>query len=249
MAKDPAFLFYPGDWLGGTIGMTFEEKGAYMELLMMQFNRGHMTSHMIGQVVGQLWVKLQEKFTQDKEGLWYNVRLDIEKENRKSFIESRKNNIKGENQYTKKSGHMRGHKTSHMENENENENKDINKDVIKPSWAQNFKNYNPDLIYPFEIPEFGSIWDLWLQYRSERKLKKYASMGHQGALKHLSDISNHDFENAKKIIEYSISQNYQGLFEIKTNGKRKSDSIKQGITDIHSAIQEFREKEAIRSFS
>ena len=46
MAKDPAFLFYPNDWLGGTMGMTFEEKGAYMELLMMQFNRGHMTSHM-----------------------------------------------------------------------------------------------------------------------------------------------------------------------------------------------------------
>ena len=25
MAKDPAFLFYPNDWLGGTIGMSFEE--------------------------------------------------------------------------------------------------------------------------------------------------------------------------------------------------------------------------------
>ena len=35
MAKDPAFLFYPGDWIGGTMGMTFEEKGAYMEILMM----------------------------------------------------------------------------------------------------------------------------------------------------------------------------------------------------------------------
>jgi hypothetical protein len=55
--KDPAFLFYPNDWIGGTMGMTFEEKGAYMELLMMQFNRGHMTSHMIAQTVGQLWVK------------------------------------------------------------------------------------------------------------------------------------------------------------------------------------------------
>lgn len=24
MAKDPAFLFYPNDWLGGTMGMTFD---------------------------------------------------------------------------------------------------------------------------------------------------------------------------------------------------------------------------------
>jgi uncharacterized protein YdaU (DUF1376 family) len=123
MGKDPAFLFYPGDWLGGTIGMTFEEKGAYMELLMMQFNRGHMTSHMIGQVVGQHWVKLQDKFVQDEDGLWYNVRLDQEKEKRKTFVKTRKNNLSGKNQYTKpdkNNAHMNGHMTSHMENENEN---------------------------------------------------------------------------------------------------------------------------------
>ena len=75
MAKDPAFLFYPGDWLGGTIGMTLEEKGAYLELLILQFNRGHMTSHMVGQVVGQLWVNVKDKFVQDENGLWYNERL------------------------------------------------------------------------------------------------------------------------------------------------------------------------------
>jgi len=26
MSKDPAFLFYPNDYIGGTMGMTFEEK-------------------------------------------------------------------------------------------------------------------------------------------------------------------------------------------------------------------------------
>lgn len=38
MAKDPAFLFYPGDWLGGTMGMSLTQKGAYFHLLMVQFN-------------------------------------------------------------------------------------------------------------------------------------------------------------------------------------------------------------------
>jgi uncharacterized protein YdaU (DUF1376 family) len=117
MAKDPAFLFYPGDYLGGTMGMSFEEKGAYMELLMMQFNAGHMTSHMIGQVVGQLWVKIQHKFIKDDKGLYFNVRLEEEQNKRKRFTDSRKNNIKGKNQHTKKKAHM----TSHMENENEDE--------------------------------------------------------------------------------------------------------------------------------
>ena len=34
MSKDPAFLFYPNDYLGGTMGMTFEMKGAYIDLLI-----------------------------------------------------------------------------------------------------------------------------------------------------------------------------------------------------------------------
>lgn len=117
MAKDPAFLFYPNDYLGGTMGMTFEEKGAYIELLMVQFNRGHMTNHMIGQTVGQIWDNIKDKFIQDDKGLWYNVRLDEEKQKRMAYTASRRNNIKGENQHTKKK--KVGHMTNHMENENE----------------------------------------------------------------------------------------------------------------------------------
>ena len=134
--KDPAFLFYPNDYLGGTMGMTFEEKGAYIELLMMQFNRGHMTSHMIGQTVGQLWDTIKDKFVKDEKGLYYNVRLEIEQDKRKAFTDSRRNNIKGKNQYskpTKKSGHM----TSHMENRNRNENKDKEKE----EFAKAVKDY------------------------------------------------------------------------------------------------------------
>lgn len=127
MAKDPAFLFYPGDWLGGTIGMTFEEKGAYMELLMMQFTRGHMNERMIHQTVGQLWVNLKDKFEKDAEGLWFNSRLDVEKEKRKNYVDSRKNNKNGTNQHTSKPKKSKGHMTSHMEdvNINRNENKDF----------------------------------------------------------------------------------------------------------------------------
>jgi uncharacterized protein YdaU (DUF1376 family) len=120
MSKDPAFLFYPNDYLGGTMGMTFEEKGAYIELLMLQFNRGHMTEHMIGHTVGQLWKNIKDKFIQDPTGLWYNVRLDEEKSKRMAFTQSRRNNIKGVNQHTI------GHMTSHMDNVNVNVNKDKN---------------------------------------------------------------------------------------------------------------------------
>ena len=129
MAKDPAFLFYPGDYVSGTMGMTFEEKGAYMDLLMLQFNRGHMNTHMIQHTVGHLWEQVKSKFIQDKEGLWYNVRLDFEKDKRKTFTESRRNNIKPKEKPKSEPSyetHMDSHMTPHMENENENINKDIN---------------------------------------------------------------------------------------------------------------------------
>ena len=119
MAKDPAFLFYPNDWLGGTMGMTFEEKGAYMELLMLQFNRGHMTKHMIGRTVGQLWDNIKDKFMEDSSGLFYNARLEEEQTKRKAYSESRRNNKKGTNQYTKPKPKKVGHTSSHMEDENE----------------------------------------------------------------------------------------------------------------------------------
>ncbi len=140
MGKDPAFLFYPGDWLGGTMGMTLEEKGAYIELLVLQFNRGHLTSHMIGQVVGQLWVTIEDKFRMDDKGLYFNERLEFEKNKRESFITTRKNNLLGKNQYSKeekkKPGHKGGQMTSLVENENRDRNKDKNIDSFNLFWEK-----------------------------------------------------------------------------------------------------------------
>jgi len=135
MAKDPAFLFYPNDWLGGTMGMTFEDKGAYMELLMLQFNRGHMTKDMIGRTVGQLWVNIKDKFIEDENGCFFNERLEQEKNKRKAFSESRRNNRKGVNQYTKNKEHKSGHMTLHMENENEN------KDLVDNNINESFEKF------------------------------------------------------------------------------------------------------------
>ena len=142
MAKDPAFLFYPGDYVSGTMGMTFEEKGAYMDLLMLQFNRGHMNTHMIQHTVGHLWEQVKCKFIQDNEGLWYNVRLDVEKEKRKTFTESRRNNMKPKDKPSYEppyETHMQPHMDSHMENVNENINKDINTNKSKCSFEQAYE--------------------------------------------------------------------------------------------------------------
>lgn len=167
MSKDPAFLFYPNDYVGGTMGMTFEEKGAYIELLMLQFNRGHMTSQMIGQTVGQLWDKIQDKFIKDDQGLYYNVRLEIEKKKRQGFVKSRHNNLSGNNQYTKKEGHIKGHMTSRMENKDVNENNNIRKGVGKKK--------------PFIKPSLVEVEEYFVANGYKKEIGKKAWMGYDTA--------------------------------------------------------------------
>lgn len=130
MGKDPAFLFYPGDWLGGTTTFTRHEKGAYMDLLMAQFGQVSLTIEEVQTVLGVDWPlwerKLKKKF--EVEGnepnlLYFNRKLRDEVIRRKSFVVTRNNNLEGKNQYSR--GHMTTKMTSHMENGNENRNKDV----------------------------------------------------------------------------------------------------------------------------
>lgn len=164
MAKDPAFLFYPADWIGGTMGMTFEQKGAYMELLMLQFNRGHMTTHMIGHTVGQVFGQIQDKFKKDENGLWYNQRLDVEKEKRQAYTQSRRNNILGENQHNKDIGHMDGHMIGHMVNVN----KDINKSIIVSNIEERKKIFKTELNSYLNNPYPLSLIKLFSEYWTEK---------------------------------------------------------------------------------
>lgn len=134
MAKDPAFLWYPNDYIGGTMGMTKEEKGAYVDLLMMQFNIGHMPEHMCEQTCDKstlLWHKVRHKFVQDEDGKWYNVRLEEEKNKRKNYVNSRRENSLRKNKKTnKKKKHMNNHMYEHTENENINKNINNNSNKV-----------------------------------------------------------------------------------------------------------------------
>lgn len=137
MGKDPAFLFYPGDWLGGTMGMTLEQKGAYLELLIFQFNNGAFTEAQAKQVLSiclpSVWQVLSKKFTFDPASKTFsNTRLTDEIKKRQKFTESRRNNAKGVKAYAQ-----------HMENENRNENKDINTNGVE---FENYQKWTNDII-------------------------------------------------------------------------------------------------------
>lgn len=203
MAKDPAFLFYPGDWIAGTMGMTLEEKGAYMELLMAQFNQGHMTTHMVGRMVGQLWVNIQHKFVQDGEGKWYNVRLESEQLKRKQFTDSRKNNLTGKNQHKKK----RGHTTSRMENENVNENI-----VDNDNGIENRKTdfHNSLQVYSGEFSEstINDFFNYWTEPNKKGKMRfegeKYFYLGRRLATWKKNESKFNNGKNADGTIKSKV---------------------------------------------
>jgi hypothetical protein len=157
MAKDPAFLFYPGDWLGGTMTFSRSHKGAYMDLLMCQFNHGHMSIDDVKLILAAdfdlMWEsKLKAKFKTDSSGKFFNEKLENESIKRKTFTDGRKKNLKS---LKKKTSHMKKHMDSHMENENENDNVNIN---------NNEKDYQILEIQEVEIEEYTTFEDFWQEY-------------------------------------------------------------------------------------
>jgi uncharacterized protein YdaU (DUF1376 family) len=219
MAKDPAFLFYPGDYISGTMHLDFECKGAYIDLLMLQFQKDHMTLHMIRHMLGHrfdhIWPQISDKFML-KGGKYWNERLRVEKENRSNYCKSRKNN---RNNYKHKSPHMSGH----MEDEDEDEDEDIN--TVKKNGTFNLKIKSKNMStakdtegipLPFKGPAFESIWSEWLQYRKEARIKNYTPTGLKRLFRGLAEQSNNDEAVAIQIIEQSLTKGWQGLFELKT---------------------------------
>lgn len=115
MAKDPAFLFYSGDFIAGVSEMTMEERGQYITLLCFQHGKGHLSLDFIKRVIPGVSEYVLAKFIQDEEGLYYNERLEYEAEKRRNYSESRRNNRKKKDMLNISETYV-----THMENENIN---------------------------------------------------------------------------------------------------------------------------------
>ena len=136
---DPAFLFYPSDFLVGVMFMSDEQVGKYIRLLCTQHQKGHLTEEQIRRVIGEVDEEIMSKFKVDERGLYYNARMEKEVDKRVKYTESRRRNLeggkshKGADMVSHMEDHMDPHMLSHIENENININKDIdaNKDEDK----------------------------------------------------------------------------------------------------------------------
>ena len=178
MAKDPAFLFYPGDWNLGTMHLTLLEKGCYIELLILQFAKGRFTEaqakHMLNGSFDLAWANIKDKFETDGVFYW-NRRLQEEKEKRQKFSESRRINGLSPKKANK-------HMLKHMEDEN--------KDDKLNSWEQEkrlflnaeqwqYKQCTEYQISKHAIMEYINVFvkriELQEDYKPEKELKKHCA--------------------------------------------------------------------------
>jgi len=210
MAKDPAFLFYSSDFLSGISDLTMEERGQYITMLCLQHQKGALNEKTIRLNVGNVSVCVLEKFSKDPDGNFFNKRLVLEIEKRANFTESRRNNgSKGgrPKKETKPSAKPNGKpKKNHIEDENINENIDINNNNKSPLEKK--------------IEEF---------YQFRIKLKKpILEESKEAFIKKLTRLSGNDDEIAIEILDDSIANGWQGIFELKEkpqqNGKQQPES-------------------------
>ena len=160
--KDPAFLFYPSDFITGTQFMNMKERGKYITLLCLQHQKGHLSEKHMFSICSAHDEEVLCKFVKDKEGRYYNERLEEEKTKRSKYGESRRKNAMGKHKITtsnsvKKDESICKAYAEHMEDINININKDIDIDNIE----------NKEL-----LEGDGKYTDEWTE-RLKKKTKEY----------------------------------------------------------------------------
>lgn len=217
MAKDPAFLFYSQDFIVGVQTMDFEDRGKYITILAQMHQQGRMNEKTIRFLVGSISDNLKSKFSIDKNGMWFNERLENESEKRNKFTESRRNNgLKGGRPKKEIKPNAKPKKNL-MEGENEDEDEIV-----------------IEIVFPFDSEKFLLYWKIWKQYkRKEHKFNYKSEISEQAALKMLAKLANGIESNCYDIIENSIANGYKGFFKLEANKKGSliPDSYKQQILD------------------
>ena len=210
--SDPAVLLYTSDFLTGVIDMNMEERGQYITLLCYQHQKGHFSEETTRLLVGSVPGIVMKHFIKDEKGLYFNRRMDIEKEKRHDFAESRRKNGKkggrpSSNNNNHKVNHMDNLSGTHMGNDNDNENKDIN--IIE------YFNNNIHLITPIEIDELGNMEK---EFNLEL-IKKAIQIAVNNNARSMAYIS--------RILENWKIKGYKTLTDIEQDGKKQEEPNSQ----------------------
>lgn len=210
MAKDPAFLFYTGDFTTGTQFMSDEQVGKYLRLLMAQHQHGRLSEKQVIFICKNYDKEVMLKFEKDESGFFFNSRLEKEISKRKAFSESRSNNKLGKKKNTSKSYDF------HMEDENKN------KDIIKEEKEKSKKFPFRELLVDYGFDE--KLVDDWIRVRKNKK----ATNSETALKKFLAEIEKRTC-NLNETMEVIVSKSWSGFdwawmdnIKLNSNGNNKT---------------------------
>ena len=245
--KDPAFLFYPGDYLRDTQCLSETVQGAYDRIMCE-----HMRNTCITQVQLNFFTKklseaevaeLKQVLTETPDGFYIAWVADSFTK-RKAYSESRRKNrnSKPKND-TPNSNNTSQTYEQHMENEIEDENVNaFEKRKEGMGEKQNAADFSltasvaaspilwrgaggevSEVVAPFASAEFAAQWQAWKQYRAtEHNFAYRSAQGEQAALAELGTLANGSETTAIAILHQSMGKGWKGFFELKNDGSKSA---------------------------
>ena len=190
--KDPAFLFYPADFMLGTFFMTDEEAGQYIRLLCLQHQQGHLSETELLSITDSQ--KVKSKFEEDSEGKFFNKRLEEEITKRLEYKEKQRINgalggrskaqaLLEQRQSTAKAP-LKQASSTRVENENEDINTNTIKDIIeylnkvlgtKYKYSADYikKHINARLSEGYTLEDFKTVIDKKFKSWSGTEMAKF----------------------------------------------------------------------------
>jgi hypothetical protein len=249
MSKDPAFLFYSKDWLEGTAEYMPDEKGVYIDLLCYQHQRGSLPTDInrLAKMVGlsdeyflKIWSVISVHFERTDNRLVNRKLSDLMTER---LERGRINTITGtfaallrlggynktEFAFLKKC--FKVSEFNEIETERLTERLtewisdrlksigDVNKDADYVLLFNKVISDNNLIL----SDEFKSLILEWLKYKSEKR-QTYKETGLKSLLIKVMQDTGGNAEELRKMILYSTSKNYDGLFKEKDNGVNKKNT-------------------------
>lgn len=248
MSKDPAFLFYSKDWLEGTAELMPDEKGVFIDLLCHQHQKGSLPgdAERLARIVGlshsefmRIWDVVKEKF------IHVDNQMDNRLVNRKlnSVIGNRVkkgkiNTVSGTFASLLRLGNYTSQQKNYLKSKfitasfiqyekhelTERLTEWITKRLIECSKSiGNITSYNDLFLRVIKdnnivLPEkFNELILDWLKYKSE-KGQSYKETGLKTLISTFLKDSNSDYATGRRMLDYSMSKNYSGLFKEKING-------------------------------
>lgn len=215
--KDPAFLFYPGDFFMGTQFFSNEQVGIYIRLLIAQHQHGHLSKEQVIHICGTYDLEVMKKFAEDESG-FFNIRLENEIQKRIKYSESRRNNKIGKQ-------HMKNICESydnHMENRNRNINTDINllEESMRGDWESHRRQFLEDGSWQMSFCTKKNISKIHL----DEKLKEF-----------ISDIDLKQDYKPKKELQSHFTNWFNKNKTIKHGKSTKSDGIYEAIENLRKS--------------